>query len=138
MRVFTSSIRLTTTKPKGEIDITGQVEALVAESEIEEGMALIATGHTTAAIHLSNADRDLEEDLHDFLDERIPDKPDYKHNKGEYGKNAAAHLKSVMIGNSVTIPVSRGRASLGQWQAVYFSEFDGPRNRLVSVKIIGE
>ncbi len=138
MKVFTSAIRLKTTEKTGEVNITPEVEAVIHESGIAEGMALIFTGHTTASIHLNNADAGLERDLHMFLDGLIPNRPDYKHNKGEYGKNADAHLKSLMVGNSVTIPLSKGRLVLGQWQALYFSEFDGPRARLISVKVMGE
>jgi len=125
MRTFSSAIRLTTTDKKAEVGI-------------QEGTILVFTGHTTASVHLNNADKDLERDFHDFLDELIPNKDSYRHNKGDYGKNADAHFKSLIVGNSVTVPVSKGRPALGQWQAVYFSEFDGPRNRLISVKITGK
>ncbi len=138
MKVFTSAIRLKTTEKTVEVNITPEVEAVIHESGIAEGMALIFTGHTTASIHLNNADARLELDLHKFLDGLIPNRPDYKHNKGDYGKNADAHLKSLMVGNSVSIPLSKGRLVLGQWQALYFSEFDGPRDRLISVKVMGE
>lgn len=137
MKVFTSAVRIKTTGKSEEVNITNQVEAVILESGIYEGMALVFTGHTTASIHLNNADKDLGEDLHDFLKELVPNKPTYRHNKGEYGRNADAHLKSLMVGNSVTIPVTKGRPVMGQWQAVYFSEFDGPRSRLISVKVIG-
>lgn len=138
MRIFSSAIRLTTTEKKTEVNITDQVEAVLLESGIKDGTALIFTGHTTASIHLNNADKDLERDFHDFLDKLVPNKDTYHHNKGDYGKNADAHFKSLLIGNSVTVPVSKGRIALGQWQAVYFSEFDGPRSRLISVKVTGK
>jgi len=137
MKVFTSAVRVRTEGKTCEMKITDAIEAVVTESGIDEGMTLVFTGHTTASIHLNNADEDLEKDLHDFLDGLIVNKATYRHNKGDYGRNADAHLKSVMVGNSVTIPVTRGRLVLGQWQAVYFSEFDGPRDRLISVKVFG-
>src|SRR3970040_1019217 len=133
MKIFNSTIRLNTKKKTEEVRITDQVEAILLKSGIQEGFTFISTGHTTAAIHLNNADRELENDFHDFLNEFIPNKPSYRHNKGEYGRNADAHFKSVMVGMNVMLPVTRGRLSLGQWQAVYFSEFDGPRSRLISV-----
>ena len=71
------------------------------------------------------------------MKEIVPNKPDFRHNKGDYGRNADAHLKSVLVGNSVTVPVTKGRLALGQWQAIYFSEFDGPRSRLISIKVFG-
>jgi secondary thiamine-phosphate synthase enzyme len=113
------------------------VEAIILESKIKEGMVHVFTGHTTASIHLNNADPGLAEDFHDFLNDLIPNKSSYRHNKGDYGRNADAHFKSLMVGNDVAVPISRGKLALGQWQAVYFSEFDGPRNRLISIKIMG-
>ncbi len=137
MKVFTSAIRIKSSAKTEEVNITNQVEAVILESGIHEGQALVFTGHTTASIHLNNADKDLEEDFHSFLKEIIPNNPHYKHNKGEYGRNADAHLKSLLVGNSVTVPITKGRLALGQWQAVYFSEFDGPRSRLISIKVFG-
>ncbi|MCK5236832.1 MAG: secondary thiamine-phosphate synthase enzyme YjbQ [Deltaproteobacteria bacterium] len=137
MKVFSSTIRLNSKEKTEELRITDQVEAVIMQSGVEEGSVLVFTGHTTASIHLNNADHELEKDFHDFLNERIPNKPSYKHNKGEYGRNADAHLKAVIVGNSVTVPITRGRIALGQWQMIYFSEFDGPRSRLVSVKVTG-
>jgi secondary thiamine-phosphate synthase enzyme len=137
MKVFTSSIRLTTANKTEEIKITDQVEAIVFDSGIQEGIVLVHTGHTTSSVHLNNADRNLESDFHDFLNALIPNRDTYRHNKGDYGRNADAHFKSLMVGNSVTIPVAKGRLSLGEWQAIYLSEFDGPRNRLISVKVMG-
>ncbi|MEE9614350.1 MAG: secondary thiamine-phosphate synthase enzyme YjbQ [Thermodesulfobacteriota bacterium] len=137
MKVFSSSIRLQTSEKTEERNITDQVEAVVMESGMEEGTVFVFTGHTTAALHLNNADKDLEGDFHDFLNELIPNKPSYRHNKGEYGRNADAHFKALLVGSGVTVPVSKGRVALGQWQAIYFSEFDGPRSRLISVKVTG-
>lgn len=138
MKVFTSAIRVKTTAKTEEINITSQVEAVVTESGIQDGMALVFTGHSAASIHLNNPDKDLEEDFQMLLNELVPKRPEYKHNKGDYGRNADAHIKAVLVGNSVVVPVTIGRLALGQWQAVYFSEFDGPRSRLISVKVSGE
>lgn len=138
MKVYTSAVRIKSTAKTQEVNITNQVEAVVLESGITEGMALVFTGHTTASIHLNNADKALEDDLHELLSEMIPNKTTFKHNKGDYGRNADAHLKAVFVGNSVTVPITKGRLSFGQWQAIYFSEFDGPRARLFSVKVFGK
>lgn len=137
MKVFTTAIRIETKSRTEEVNITNQVEAVVLESGIADGVATIFTGHTTGSIHLNNRDRELEKDYHMFLNDLVPNKEVYRHNKGEYGRNADAHLKSTLVGNSATVPVTRGRLALGQWQAVYFSEFDGPRSRLVSIKVMG-
>lgn len=137
MKVFTGAVRIKSTAKTEEVNISSQVEALLSESGITEGMVLVSTGHTTASVHMSNPDRDLEADFQDLMSELVTNKPTYRHNKGDYGRNADAHLKSVLAGNSVTIPVTKGRLALGQWQVIYFSEFDGPRSRLISVKVMG-
>ncbi len=137
MKVFTRGIRLTTKDKTGETNIGDRVESILLESGIRDGSVLVSTGHTTASIHLNNADKGLEDDLHAMLNDLVPNKPEFKHNKGDYGRNADAHIKCVLIGNSVTVPVTKGRLVLGQWQAIYFSEFDGPRKRLINVKVSG-
>lgn len=137
MKIFNDSIRLQTSRKTEDVNVTDLVEAIVLESRIKEGTVHVFTGHTTTSIHLNNADPDLAKDFHDFMSELIPNNPSYHHNKGEYGSNADAHFKSLLVGNGVTIPITKGKLALGQWQAVYFSEFDGPRNRLISVKVIG-
>ncbi|MBI5235411.1 MAG: YjbQ family protein [Deltaproteobacteria bacterium] len=138
MKVFTGTVRIKSNAKAEEINITNQAEAMLAESGVQDGIAIVFTGHTTASVHLGNADKELEKDFHDFLSDVVVNKPTYRHNnKGDYGKNADAHFKAIMVGNSVTVPVTRGRLSLGQWQAIYFSEFDGPRARLISIRIMG-
>lgn len=138
MNIFSDAMRIATTQKTEDINITDMVGAVVYESKIREGSAVVFTGHTTAGIHLNNNDPELAIDLHDLLNEIVPNKKSFKHNKGDYGRNADAHIKSVLVGNSVAIPVSNNKLALGQWQAVYLSEFDGPRNRVISVKIIGK
>ena len=137
MHIFSDTIRVTTTQKAEDIDITDMVGAVVFESRIKEGSAVIFTGHTTAGIHLNNNDPELAKDLHDILNELVPNKESFRHNKGDYGKNADAHIKSVLVGNSATVPVANNKLQLGQWKAIYFSEFDGPRNRVINVKVIG-
>ncbi len=138
MRIFERVIEIETTERLQEVKIRDVVEAVLYESGIKEGLLTLFTGHTTAAIHLGNEDEDLEKDFHDFLNQWIPNKPTYRHNRGDYGRNADAHFKSTLVGNSVTLPVREGRIVLGKWQTIYFSEFHGPRKREFVVKIIGE
>ncbi|MBI5681730.1 MAG: YjbQ family protein [Deltaproteobacteria bacterium] len=139
MNVFSDTIRITTTLKTEDINITDMVESVIFESNIKEGSATVFTGHTTAGIHLNNNDPDLAEDLHGLLNELVSNKKKgFKHNKGDYGRNADAHIKSVLVGNGVTIPVMNNKLALGQWQGIYLSEFDGPRNRVIVVRVIGK
>ena len=117
------------------IDVTDQVARLVAESTITEGLALIYVPHTTAAVTINeNADPDVVHDLLLTLQELLPQqRPGYRHAEG----NSDAHVKTTLVGPSVTVPIEKGRLVLGTWQGIYFCEFDGPRSRKCLVKLIG-
>lgn len=119
-------------------DITSDVAAAVRESEIREGVALIFPMHTSSAVYLSDSDRSLTEDFSDLLDKLVPDSRSYRHDETDYKKNATGHLKSILSGHSMTLPVSVGRLDLGTYQTIYYFEFDGQREKEVLVKIIGE
>ncbi len=115
------------------IDITDEVREIVSESGIREGICYIYVPHTTAGVFINeNADPDVRIDIENTLEKLIPWVANYRHVEG----NAAAHIKSVLVGSSVSIPISSGRLLLGTWQGIFFAEFDGPRTRKVIVKII--
>lgn len=89
--------------------------------------------HTTAGICVNEGyDPDVVEDMARVLDRLVPWKADYRHAEG----NAAAHVKSILMGSSVTIPVREGRLLLGRWQEIFFCEFDGPRSRTVTLSFL--
>ena len=112
------------------IDITAQVADAVRKENVRDGMALVFVPHTTAAVTINeNADPDVVRDIVAETAKIVPFDDDYQHGEG----NSAAHIKTCLVGPSVTIPVSEGRLVLGTWQAVYFCEFDGPRRRTVHV-----
>jgi len=116
------------------IDITAQVRATVRASGIGDGLAVVYTPHTTAAITINeNADPDVARDLVMALNKLVPFDDNYRHVEG----NSAAHVKSTLVGASETLLIQGGAPLLGTWQGVYFCEFDGPRRRQVHVKVIG-
>jgi secondary thiamine-phosphate synthase enzyme len=116
------------------VDITDQVCSAIGSSGIAEGLAVVYTPHTTAAVTINeNADPDVVDDLVMALNQLVPFDNRYRHSEG----NSAAHVKSSLVGASETLIVSRGEPVLGTWQGVYFCEFDGPRRRQVQVKVIG-
>ena len=117
------------------IDITSRVVDLVHDSEVKNGLAVIYTPHTTAAITVNeNADPDVKEDILMEMSKIVPSQDSsYRHLEG----NSAAHIKSSLFGTNETLIIHNGRALLGTWQGVFFCEFDGPRERQVQVKIIG-
>jgi secondary thiamine-phosphate synthase enzyme len=116
-------------------DITSQIEKLVAESGIQNGLCVVFTSHTTSAILINeNADPALHKDFDHFLKRLAPRDADYAHNDG----NCDAHLKSALIGPSKTLLIENHRLVLGTWQGVFLCEFDGPRRRGVKVKIVSD
>ena len=121
------------TEREGFYNITSYVRQALIESRIQSGMALVFCPHTTAGITINeNADPDVVTDLLYALDKTFPDRPQFRHAEG----NSAAHLKSSCIGASVSVIIDDGRLVLGTWQGIYFTEFDGPRQRKFLVKII--
>jgi secondary thiamine-phosphate synthase enzyme len=120
------------TPAEGFIDITGQVRRVVAAGTVQNGLCQIFVPHTTAGLTINeNADPDVVTDMLAALDKMVPDLP-YRHGEG----NSPAHVKSSLVGCSLTVPISDGRLCLGTWQGIYFCEFDGPRTRKVWVQLI--
>ena len=121
MRVFD----LETYKKEAFINITRSVREEVIKSGVTNGVVIVHCPHTTAGITITeNADPDVCADMIRALDAITPD-IDYRHAEG----NSPAHLKSILVGNSVSVPVKNGDLCLGVWQGIYFCEFDGPRSR---------
>jgi len=117
------------------VDITGEVRTAVYGYGITEGIAVIYTPHTTAAITINeNADPDVCRDIVMEINKIVPLQDGYRHREG----NSAAHLKSSLFGTSETLVISEGEIILGTWQGIYLCEFDGPRQRRVFVQVIGE
>ncbi|MBN1781805.1 YjbQ family protein [bacterium] len=121
------------TKSKTELVIVdSEVQAVVRESGIQEGLCILWVPHTTAGVTINeNADPDVVRDILFEVNKVIPFQDNYHHMEG----NSAAHIKSSLFGPSLTLLVTGGRLVLGTWQSVYFCEFDGPRRRRLFVKI---
>ena len=121
------------TPAEGFIDITGQVRKIVASGNVQNGLCQIFVPHTTAGVTINeNADPDVVTDMLAALGKMVPDLH-YRHSEG----NSPAHVKSSLVGCSITVPISEGRLCLGTWQGIYFCEFDGPRTRKVWVQLAG-
>ena len=118
------------------IDITSDVENILDSDEACDGVCTVFTQHTTCGVTVNeNADPDVQSDMLGFLKRLIPqDEPHFKH--GE--QNSDAHIKSSLVGSSVTVPFENGKLLLGRWQGIYLCEFDGPRERMVIVSLMGE
>jgi secondary thiamine-phosphate synthase enzyme len=114
-------------------DVTAQVVEAVQRSGVAEGVCHLFVPHTTAGIVINeNDDPDVGRDLLEKLEALVPSDVKYHHWEG----NAHAHIKSTLVGQAAALPVSGGRPALGRWQAVFFAEFDGPRDRELLVTVV--
>jgi len=117
------------------IDITNLVQRAIDNLGIKEGVCIVYVPHTTAGITINeDADPDVIGDIGRYLDRLVPETGEFRHIEG----NSPAHIKSSLVGHSVTVPVEDGKLLLGRWQGIFFCEFDGPRSRQVIVKLIRE
>lgn len=127
-------IQLQTKKRDEMLDITAQVEEIVVRENVQDGLVVVFSSHTTAGITINeNADPDVQKDILRRLDQIYPwDDAGDRHLEG----NSASHLKASTVGASQTVIIQNGELLLGRWQGIYFCEFDGPRKRTCYVKIL--
>ncbi len=117
------------------IDISEQVRSLIAQSDMEEGIALVTVLHTTCGIVVNDAGSGWEEDMLAFLGRVVPDL-DWRHMHGG-AEHAKSHILGALVGPSVVVGVEGARPVLGRWQSIFLVELEGPRERQVSVQILG-
>lgn len=116
------------------VDITDKVQKCITEAGFKDGLVCVFVPHTTAGVTINeNADPDVVYDVLETLAKVIPERAGYRHVEG----NSDSHVKSSLIAPSLTVIVENGKLQLGTWQGIYFTEFDGPRNRQCWVKMIG-
>lgn len=116
------------------IEITREVEKVLRESNQKEGVCVLFTQHTTCGLTINeNTDPDVKSDMLLFLKNLIPQ---YYEGFRHFEHNSDAHIKSTIVGSSVTVPFENGKLLLGRWQGIYLCEFDGARERSVLLKII--
>lgn len=121
------------------VNITNSVRECLRESGIKEGIVLVNAMHITASVFINDNESGLHSDYKQWLEKLAPHAPvsNYRHNDtGE--DNADAHLKRQVMGREVVIAVTDGKLDFGPWEAIFYGEFDGRRNKRVLVKIIGE
>jgi len=130
---MTQTFSVKSSKQTELIDITRPVQEAVQKAGVKEGLCVIFTAHTTAAVTINeNADPSVPRDILMELNKIVPFEDRYQHTEG----NSSAHIKSSLVGCSQTLFIESGRLLLGTWQGIFFCEFDGPRNRQVYVKVV--
>jgi secondary thiamine-phosphate synthase enzyme len=137
MKFHTEYVTFNTRKEHEYLNMTERVEAAVRSSGCREGMVLVSAMHITAGVYVNDAEQGLIQDIDEWLETLAPRRPDYRHHQtGE--SNGDAHLKNLLIGHEVILPVTAGRLDLGPWQQVYYAEFDGQRRKRLIIKVMGE
>jgi len=139
MKSLTQYLTLQIPDRRAYLNITQQVERLVQESGVEEGLCLVNAMHITASVYINDDESGLLEDYDEWLEELAPHEPTsrYRHNRtGE--DNGDAHLKRQIMGRDVVVAITAGRLDFGPWEQIFYGEFDGRRSKRVLVKIIGE
>ena len=137
MKFKTDYLTFNTDKQREYINITRDVERVVADSGIAEGMVLVSAMHITAGVFINDAESGLLSDIDEWLEGLAPFRQDYRHHRtGE--TNGDAHLKNLLIHHEVILPITDAALDLGPWQQVFYAEFDGRRPKRLVIKAMGE
>lgn len=139
MSVHSKRLILRTQKESEILDITEMVSGVVKDSGLKSGLACVFTPGSTCAVTTTEFEPGLLSDIPAALDRIAPKNTDYRHNEAWGDGNGRSHVRSALLGPSITIPFDEGSLSLGTWQQIVFVELDvRPRQREVIVKVIGE
>ena len=139
MRSRTEYLVMNVPARRGFVNLTPQVERVVRESGVQEGLVLVNAMHITASVFINDDERGLHHDYDVWLERLAPHAPtdQYRHNDtGE--DNADAHLKRQVMGREVVVAITQGKLDFGPWEQIFYGEFDGRRKKRVLVKVIGE
>jgi len=139
MKSLTDYLTFKTKTRRAFVNITPEIEKLVQQSEIKEGLCLVNAMHITSSVFINDNESGLHNDYEKWLERLAPHEPidQYDHNNtGE--ANADAHLKRQVMGREVVVAVTKGELDFGPWEEIFYGEFDGKRPKRVLVKIIGE
>lgn len=137
MKVRTEYLTFHTRTHRAYVHITPQVEQIVRNSGVREGMVLVSAMHITAGVYVNDNEAGLIEDIDGWLESLAPFRQDYRHHQtGE--DNGDSHLKALLIHHEVIVPITAGKLDFGPWQRIFYAEFDGQRDKRVIVKVMGE
>ncbi len=138
MKSYRKELHYNTQKRRDFINITPEVRSALRESGVKEGLCLVNAMHITASVFINDDERGLHADFEQWLERLAPEKPHSQYRHNGYEDNADAHLKRQIMGREVTVAITNGELDFGQWEQIFYGEFDGMRDKRVLVKIIGE
>jgi len=138
LKSYRKELWFNTKRRRENINITGQLQDCLRESDIKEGILLCNAMHITASVFINDNEIGLHNDFERWLEKLAPEKPHSQYAHNDYEDNADAHLKRQIMGRDVVIAVTDGELDLGPWEEIFYGEYDGMRQKRVLVKIIGE
>ncbi|MCL2852907.1 MAG: secondary thiamine-phosphate synthase enzyme YjbQ [Defluviitaleaceae bacterium] len=138
MKSYRKELRIKTKTRRAFVNITRDVEQALAESRIREGLCLINSMHITSSVFINDNESGLHQDFERWLEKLAPEKPHSQYAHNGYEDNADAHLKRTLMGRETVVAVTNGKLDFGTWEAIFYGEFDGMRDKRLLVKIIGE
>ena len=138
MKAHTDYLVMNVPTRRGFVNLTPEVERVVRESGVHEGLVLVNAMHITASVFINDDERGLHTDYEAWLERLAPHAPTAQYRHNETGEdNADAHLKRQIMGREVVVAVTKGRLDFGPWEQIFYGEFDGRRKKRVLVKVIG-
>lgn len=138
MKSHTEHLVLNTKERVELVNLTPDVERILAKSGVQEGLCLVNAMHITASVFINDEEKGLKEDFKQWLEDLVPeDVTKYRHNlTGE--DNGYAHLRRTIMGREVVVAVTKGKLDFGPWEQIFYGEFDGQRPKRILIKIIGK
>lgn len=138
MKTLTKEIWMDVPQRRAIVSIHNEVERLVDESGVRDGLVLINAMHITASVFINDNESGLHHDYEVWLEKLAPEKPHSQYRHNGYEDNADAHMKRQIMGRQVVVAITEGQLHLGPWEHIFYYEFDGKRRKRLLVKIIGE
>jgi len=138
MKTLTKEIWMDVPQRRAIVSIHNEVERLVDESGVRDGLVLINAMHITASVFINDNESGLHHDYEIWLEKLAPEKPHSQYRHNGYEDNADAHMKRQIMGREVVVAITEGELHLGPWEHIFYYEFDGKRRKRLLVKIIGE
>jgi secondary thiamine-phosphate synthase enzyme len=141
VKVFSKTILVKTNERTELVNLTDEIRRMFEATGVVDGYIQVSSLHTTAGLFINEWQDALLVDIKSMLEQIVPRENYYKHNDPEHSDcdrhNADSHLRNVVLGHSMSVPVAEGNLVLGQWQSVILAEFDGPNERKVFIQVFG-
>lgn len=142
MKILSKVISIKTRARLELVDLTDQISEILNPGKIKEGFIHLMSLHTTTGLFVNEWQQALIEDMRNFIQKIVDEADNFGHNLPENGEcergNAAAHLRALLLGNSLSLPIKGGKVLLGKWQRIILAELDGPQERQLQVQVIGQ